>query len=1062
MASYDFTAVEESTLAFWKERSIYAKAKAKNAGGKKYYFLDGPPYTSGKVHLGTAWNKTLKDLVLRYKRMRGFDVWDRAGYDMHGLPTEHATQKKLGLGSKEDIERYGVEKFIKECSTLCVDNMHAMNGTFVRLGVWMDFEHAYQSIKEDFIEGEWWLVKRAHEEGRLYEGLKTMTWCPSCATALAKHECEYQEVKEESIFVKLKVAGKKDTFLVVWTTTPWTIPFNLAVMVNPELDYQRCLVHRKEGDERWIISTALAGPVIQGVAGAKFEVEESFPGSALEGLRYEHPFAKHLDYAAMRKEHPKIHTVVLSAEYVDTSAGSGLVHCAPGCGPEDYEIGVKNGLPPFNTLDEKGIFDATSSIFSGKVAKKDDAFFIEQLRREGALIDTVPVEHDYAHCWRCHSPVVFRATRQWFFKVEDLKERMVKENDKITWVPDAAYNAFDSWLRNLRDNSITKQRYWGTPLPVWKCDACGRYEVVGSKKELETFAGKANMPKDLHKPWIDGVAWPCAAKGCKDGRTDGCTGTLRRIPDILDVWVDAGTVSWNCLDYPYDKKRFDELFPAEFILEGKDQIRGWFNLLHVASMIAFGKPCFRNVYMHGFINDSQGRKMSKSLGNYILPDEVVGKYGADTLRYYAIGAANPGLDMNYNFEEVELKHRNLLVFWNLHNLLLDLRGQGVAFKKKTQNRLGVEERYLLSRLHSTIEAVTERMDSYRLNEVPALIESLLLDMSRSYIQLVREKLAAGEDDEKEAVLYAAATTYLEALKLLAPVAPFFAEQAYQDLKGPFGLEEESVHLCDWPASDAKLIDAALEQDISAAFQAIGAILAARDSANLGVRWPAAEVVIETAEENAAALERLMDLVKQQANVKNVVVDRFPAAGYSVEPNYRAIGKEFGQETGKAIAFIKGNAEKLAGLVAQRGINGVIELDGYSFRGEHLTVERVSPKGWAMGQFPQGTIFLRTELTPALEAEGFSREIVRRVQQLRKDAGLNKGDVIELSIRSPELASVLATHGKEIAERTGAKRLVDVKGDGAGGASGSGGATAMTHTAETKIKGKAVALALRKL
>lgn len=1045
MASYDYKESEEAMLAFWQKAKIYEKAKEKNLGKKKYYFLDGPPYTSGKVHLGTAWNKSLKDMVLRYKRMQGLDVWDRAGYDMHGLPTEHATQKKLGIEGKEGIEKFGVAKFIEECKTLCVDNLELMNENFKRLGVWMDFDNAYQSIKDAFIDGEWWLVKRAHEKKRLYEGLKTMTWCADCATALAKHECEYEEVKEPSIFVKLAVEGEENTYLIIWTTTPWTIPFNLAVMVNPDLPYQKCKVQTKEGkEEYWILSQALAGPVVQSVADATYTVDSEMQGSALAGMHYQHPFHKHVkDYDEMRLEHPKLHSVILSSEYVDTSAGSGLVHCAPGCGPEDYEVGHENNLPPYNTLDENGIFPEQMGKFAGKIAKKDDAFFIKALEEEGALIASVPVEHDYPHCWRCHNPVIFRATRQWFFKVEDIKEKLVAQNDKIRWVPEAAYNAFDSWLKNLRDNSVTKQRYWGTPLPVWRCDVCEHYVVLGSKAELEEHVGKEGMPKDLHKPWIDEVTW-----GCKQS---GCNGKMKRIPDILDVWVDAGTTSWNCLDYPHVEEHFDELFPAEFILEGKDQIRGWFNLLHVASNLAFDKPCFKNVYMHGFINDSQGRKMSKSLGNYILPDEVVGKYGANTLRYYLIGAANPGLDMNYNFEDVELKHRNLFVFWNLQNLILQLKDvQGIELREKSINELGVEERYLLSRLNSTLKSVTEKMDTYRLNEIPSLIEGLLLDMSRSYIQLIREKLATGTDEEKEAVLYASFTTYLAAMKMFAIVSPMFAEQTFLNLKESFSLEEESVHLCDWPSYDEKLIDAQLENDFKALFDVIGAALAARDSAQLGVRWPSAEVIVESDEKAVSdALAHLEGLFKQQVNVKVVKQERFPDAHLRVEPNFKMLGKEFGQETGTIVEFVKKNSEKLGALLENAGQDGKIELDGKEFKREHFVVKRDVPEGWAMGTFSKGSVFLKTTLSPDLEAEGFARELIRRAQQLRKQAGLQKNDRISLFIDAPELASSVKAFEEEMKQRVGADSLVFGTCDGC------------DETFEAKIKGKKATLGLKK-
>ncbi len=1039
--TYDFKTSEQAMLEFWKQHKIYEKARAR--GTKDYYFLDGPPYTSGKVHLGTAWNKALKDQVLRYKRMRGFKVWDRAGYDMHGLPTEHAAQKQLKLATKEDIEAYGLAKFIEACKKLCVENMHVMNEDFLRLGVWMDFENAYQSIKDEFIDGEWWLVKRAHEENRLYEGLKTMTWCPDCGSALAKHECEYQEVTESSIFVKFPVEGEDNTYLIIWTTTPWTMPINLAIMVNPELPYQKCLVTLQDGKkERWILSAALAGPVVQTVADATYEVEEEFKGEKLKGMRYQHPFNKEIpDYEEMRLEHPNIHTVILSEEYVDTSAGSGLVHCAPGGGPEDYEVGHANGMPPYNPLSEYGVFPENMGKFSGKKAHEDKQFYIDALDEEGVLIKTVEVTHDYAHCWRCHSPVIFRATRQWFFKVEDLKEKLVAQNDKIDWVPQAAYNAFDSWLKNLRDNSVTKQRYWGTPLPVWRCDSCEHYVVIGSRAELEEHVGKNGMPKDLHKPWIDEVTWKCA----------NCKGSMHRIPDILDVWVDAGTTSWNCLDYPHKTDTFKKLFPADFILEGKDQIRGWFNLLHIASNLALGKPSFKSVYMHGFINDAQGRKMSKSLGNYILPDEVVDKYGANTLRYYMIGAANPGLDMNYNFDDVDLKHRNLFVYWNLHKLLVEMTEvQGVQLTNVASKDLGIEERYLLSRLHSTIKAVTEAMDEYRLNEVPHLIESLLLDLSRNYIQLVRDKMSLGTEKEKQAVLYAVFTTYLEAMKLFGIIAPMFAEQVYQLLKESFPLEEESVHLCAWPSYEATLIDTQLEQDFQALFAVIGAALAARDSVQLGVRWPAAELVIETSDKQTlTAFKHLEALFKQQVNVKAVRMERFAEAELQVEPNYKTLGKEFGQQTGNVADFIKENQSKLAGLLTQSAGEGRITANGYEFKPDHFVTSRNVPNGWSMGSFPKGAVFLNTTMTPALEAEGFARELIRRTQQLRKEAGLQKNDVIALTIDAPELVSSITAFEKEIVKRTGAKSLATGTCDG-------------SHTAQLKIKGKHAKIGVQKV
>ncbi len=1071
MAGYDCKASEEGILKLWQDKGIYAEAKrqakerarAGKTGTKPFYFLDGPPYTSGKVHLGTAWNKTLKDMVLRYKRMTGHDVWDRAGYDMHGLPTEHATQKELKLATKEDIEAYGVDRFIVACRALCLRNMGIMNKDFTRLGVWMDFENAYQSSTKEFMEAEWWLIKQAHEKGRLYEGLRTMTWCPISESALAKHELEYKTVVDDSIFVKFRLEDKKGQkpereYLIIWTTTPWTIPFNLGVMANPEFEYAKVKVQTGkkgsaeeagsgEGEEYWYVANALVGAFLGGVLDVQYEIVETVTGAQLEGWRYAHPFQDSLGthYDAIRQESDKAFTVLLSSEYVDTSGGSGLVHMAPGCGPEDYEVGHVNGIPPFNTLDTKGRFPDSMAEFAGLVAKKDDKQFIAALERRGALIATTKVEHEYPHDWRHHQPVIFRTTKQWFFKVEDLKDDLVRQNDGIRWVPNAAYNAFDSWLKNLRDNSISKQRYWGTPLPVWRNTvedaAPDDYLVIGSARELKELAGLDEEPEDLHIPTVDSITIK------KDGKT------YARVPDILDVWVDAGTTSWSCLGYPQEKQDFDALFPADFILEGKDQIRGWFNLLHIASNLAFGKPCFTDVYMHGFINDAQGRKMSKSLGNYILPDEVIAQYGANTLRYYMIGAANPGLDMNYNMDDVGLKHRNLGIYWNLKSLLLGLRNmQGISYKEQKASRLGVEERWLLSRVNSTVKAVTERMDAYLLDEVPGLVEDLLLDLSRNYVQLVRDTLATGTDAEKETVLYAIFTAYHHAMRLFAIVAPMFAEQAYQDLKEAFSLEHESVHLAGWPSWDGKRIDTELEQDFDALFGVVGAALAARDEAQLGVRWPCAELVVETADkEFAERVQRLEESLKQQVNVKKVIYKRFTDAPLTVEPNYKNLGKSFGAETAKMGEFIKKHASKIGGLLAEAGPDGKVSVNGHEFSKDDFTASRRVPDGWRMGTFPRGSVFLKTTLTPVLEAEGFARELIRRVQQLRKEAGLQKSDRILLAIDAPELGSSITAFAGEIQKRTGTQELVLGKAD-----------KSYAQTAQTTIKGKAATLALKKV
>lgn len=1013
--NYNEKVVEPKILEFWDKNKTYSKVREKTQKGKSFYFLDGPPYTTGVIHLGTAWNKALKDAFLRYKRMAGYNVWDRAGYDMHGLPIEHATEKKLNISGREDILKLGVDKFAEACRHLALTNLKKMSEDFKRLGVWMDFKNPYMTITDDYIESEWWLVKKAHEKGRLYEGLRTMPWCASCTTACAKHELEYKTVKEISIFVKFKLAGKADEYLIIWTTTPWTIPFNLAVMVNPELEYAKVKVK----NESWYIAKALAGAFVQGVLNERCDIVEELKGEQMRGWAYEHPFEPEIPaYADLKAKHPNVHTILLSSEYVDTSAGSGLVHCAPGCGPEDYEVGHANNIPPYNTLDERGVFPKGMGRFSGLAAKKDDKRFIQALEEAGSLITVAEVEHEYAHCQRCHTPVIFRATNQWFFKVEDLKERMIKFNNKIRWVPGSAYNAFDAWLRNLRDNSITKQRFWGCPIPVWKCQKCSSYEVIGSIKELEEKSGK--LPKDLHKPWIDSITIPCS-----------CGHYRERLPDVIDVWVDAGTSSWACLNYPQQKSSFNKLFPADFIMEGKDQIRGWFNLLLIASMIAFEKPPFSSVYMHGFVQDALGRKMSKSLGNYIVPDEVVSKYGADAFRYFFIGNSTPGEDINYNEDDIKLRHKNLGVLWSLHNYLTDLC-KTISFNPAEADAVlntGVfshEERYMLSRLNSAIKKCTELFESYHIDGVPNVAEGLYLELSRTYIHLIRERAAVGEELEKQAVCWVIYKTLLEALKLLAPICPFITEEIYQSLKHEFGLKEESIHLCDWPVCDEKEINASLEAEMAVADSVIQTALNLRERIQLNVRWPLKTVYIVTKKEAVAgACKNLAEIIKSQLNAKDIViVPELKEVKLSVKIDFEQL-KEQKQFAPQIIAkFATESAATVLDKIDSEG-KYVISVDRkkVELKREHIIVKREEPAHLVGGEFRNGFVYLDKTRTDELEAEGYAREVIRRIQAQRKKAGLEKRQRVSLFLTVDEdLAEMLKSLKSQIQEKVGAEQI----------------------------------------
>ncbi len=956
MANYNPHQVEKEVLSYWEKQETYKKAKK---GKKKFYFLDGPPYTSGHIHLGTAWNKALKDSVLRFKRMQGYDVFDRAGYDMHGLPVAKKVEAKLNLSSKEDIKRYGLDKFITECKNFALKNMEAMSDEFKRLGVWMDFDNAYKPITREYIQSVWWLIKQAHNNKRLYEGEKTMTWCKNCSTALAKHELEYKTVTDNSIFVKFQVAGKDNEFLVIWTTTPWTIPFNMGIMVHPDLDYVKIKVE----NEYWYVAKGLVHAFMNTVVEKPFEIVETFKGKKLKGMKYIHPMKDEIEFFKKNKN-KKVHSVVLSSKYVDLSAGTGLVHMAPGCGPEDYEVGHREGIPPFNNLNDEGVFPESMGKFSGWIAKDDDKKFIEDLKQRGVLIAITPVEHEYAHCWRCKKPVIFKTTKQWFFKVEDLKEEMRELNKKIKWVPEwAGSNWFDSWLQDLRDNSITRQRFWGTPIPIWKCDKCGKVEVIGSVDELKQKAGE--IPEDLHIPWIDKVQWKCQ-----------CGGTFKRIPDILDVWIDSGTSSWAALDYPAKKDLFKKLYPADFILEGKDQIRGWFNLLFVTSMVAMRRPPFKAVYMHGFINDAKGRKMSKSLGNVIKPYEVIDKYGADTLRYYSIGAANAGLDMNYNFDDINVKYRNLTILWNLHNYLIEYRD----FLGKGEK--GIEENYIISRLNSTINEVTELFEQYKIYRVPEKIETLFLDLSRTYVQLTREKIKSNG-----MVVSTILEVLLGALKLFAPIAPFITEKIYLNLKKEFKLKEESIHHFSWPNADNKLIDKELEKKMEVTMDIIQGVMNAREKARLGVRWPIPKAIILCND------EFLPEIIERQANIRKILRKRDFKVEYEVKPVYKNLGRKYKDKMEDAIKALKSiDAESFLK-------KGKARVNGFVFESGDAEIKEIPPQHWHYSQTRYASVYVNDELDDELKKEGFARELMRRIQSMRKKNGLKKEHRIKLAIKS---------------------------------------------------------------
>ncbi|MBI2669138.1 isoleucine--tRNA ligase [Candidatus Woesearchaeota archaeon] len=1003
--------LEPQIVEYWREKKVLDKLRKKNEKGPKFYFLDGPPYTSGRFHLAHAWNYGLKDMVLRYKRMQGFNLWDRNGFDMHGLPTEHKVMAKYKLETKKDIEKFGLAKFIAECEAFSKEMAALMTKDLERMGITFDLKNPYMPITPEFMEGEWGLIKTAQEQKRLYYGEKVLTWCQFCETSIAKHECEYETVKDNSIFVKFQLKKKKDEFFVVWTTTPWTIPFNLAVMVHPEIDYVKVQVD----GEKWILAKALAALVVQSVAGKKMKVLEEFKGSRLEGLEYVHPWEKEIPFAELKKKHKNIHTVILNSQYVDTTAGTGLVHAAPGCGPEDQEACKPYDIPPFNLVQENGFFAPEIGQFAGKRAKVNDAEFIEALRKTGALVGESVVEHEYPHCWRCHQPVIFRITNQWFFRVEDLREKMLKGNKGVQWIPDTALHSYESWITSLKDNSISRQRYWGTPLPIWRCEKCDAVEVIGSRAELKKKGGK--VPKNLHLPWIDKVVLKCS-----------CSGMMRRVPDVIDVWVDSGTASWNSLDNnPALMKKW---FPADAILEAKEQTRLWFSMLSICSYLYLGKPAYKNVYVYGMLNDIEGRKMSKSLGNIISPYELIDKHGVDVLRYY-MGQNDAGKEINFSWDECIVKARNLQVLWNVHKFLISLAQENKVNPSKLDasinfNVMGVEEKYIVSRLHSTMKKVTGLYENYRLDEAIAPLEEVYLELSRTYIQMVREKSSAGEDEDKEVVMFTIGYVLLELLKMFQIVTPFVCEAIYLNLKEEFGLKELSLSHYRWPKFEAKRIDVKLEGAMNVTQDIIQAALNAREKAKLGLRWPVKEVVIVTRNaETVEAVEQLREIIQSQVNAKAIsVLETMPGMKLKVKPNYAKLGPAFAEFSPQVIAHLTMTSPEtiLKRIEEQNKYTAKVDGREITITKEMLTIDREVPAVYVGGESKQALVYINTERTEELETEGFAREVMRQVQQLRKEAGLQKLDRVLLYLKvSEEMKKRLGKFKLDIEEKVGAER-----------------------------------------
>ncbi len=922
---------EEEIRKFWISKKIPEKVRGKKEK-ERFYLMDGPPYATGSIHMGTALNKILKDVAIRSKRMQGFEVFDRAGYDTHGLPIENAVEKELGFEKKNDIEEYGVKKFTKKCREFATQHIDSMNNEFENLGVWMGFENPYLTLSNEYIEAIWWTFKKADEKELLYKGKYSVHVCPRCETAVAYNEIEYVKQTDNAVYVKFPFADKnmKKHFFIIWTTTPWTLPANSGIMVHPKYKYS--FVTMGNG-ETWIIASELVQKLMDAIE-AGYTIEKEVSGKELEGIAYKNPLEKNLAFE--KKDIENGYRIITNDRYVNLDEGTGLVHTAPGHGKEDFEVGSKAGLPILSPVAINGQLTKKAGKYSGGKARVVDEEIVQDLDSENKLVFKHPYTHDYPVCWRCKSPLLMIATPQWFFRISKIQKKLASENKKVEWTPKWMKDRMGNWIESLGDWPVSRKRYWGTPLPIWICDDCGEKEVIGSVKELSK---KASLPKelDLHKPFIDSVEWDCR-----------CGGKFKRVKDVLDVWFDSGVSSWAALGHPSDKSKFKKYWPANLNIEGTDQVRGWWNSQLITSIICFDKKPFESIAVHGMVLDVEKKKMSKSLGNVVQPEEVIEKYNRDYLRWFLVKESR-GEDFSFSWDYFTDINRFFNILWNSYRFTKMYLGLETNGKASLPSKLEPEDKWIVSRLNQVSEKIVNHYNSYEFYKIAGTIEEFVIeDLSRTYIKLVRGRTGEEGKKVKKVLEYC----FLNLLKLVSPITPHLAEHFYQDMRT--GKAPESIHLLEIEKSDKKLVDEKLEQEMEKGMKIVQESLALREQEKLRLRWPLKELVVKS--KSGKEISKVKKIVAKSANVKKVSeTKQKPKGGY---------------------------AEKKSEL-------------------------------------PEIEIFLCTEADEKLKQEWELRELVRRVQDARKKAGLKPDEkaVLEIACSDTEF---LKAYSKTIEQETNSK------------------------------------------
>ena len=997
----NFVEREKETAQFWKDHDIFKKSIETREGDPVYTFYDGPPTANGKPHIGHVLTRVIKDMIPRYRTMKGYMVPRKAGWDTHGLPVELEVEKKLGLDGKEQIEEYGLDPFITQCKESVWKYKGMWEDFSKTVGFWADMDNPYVTYNDNFIESEWWALKTIWDKGLLYKGFKIVPYCPRCGTPLSSHEVAqgYKAVKERSAVVRFKVAGE-DAYFLAWTTTPWTLPSNVALCVNPEETY--CKVKAADGYV-YYMAKALLDKVL-GKLGTEetpaYEILETYKGTDLEYKEYVQLYEGAAKSA--EKQHKKAHFVTC-ADYVTMSDGTGIVHIAPAFGEDDANVGRKYDLPFVQFVDGKG--DLTEETpYAGIFVKDADPKVLVDLDKEGLLFDAPKFEHEYPHCWRCDTPLIYYARDTWFIKMTAVRDKLVKNNDTVNWIPESiGKGRFGDWLKNVQDWGLSRNRYWGTPLNIWECE-CGCRHAIGSIEELKSMSDNCPDEIELHRPFIDAVTIKCPE----------CGKQMHRVSEVIDCWFDSGSMPFAQWHYPFENADiFEKHFPADFISEAVDQTRGWFYSLMAISTLLFDKAPFKNVIVLGHVQDKDGQKMSKSKGNAVDPMDALNKYGADAIRWYFYSNSAPWLPNRFHEDAViECQRKFLGTLWNTYAfyvLYANIDNFNPLEHELDYEKLSLMDKWLLSKLNSTVKAVDENLAAYKIPETTRVLEEFVDDLSNWYVRRGRERYWAKGMEQDKVNAYMTLYTALVTISMTAaPLIPFMAEDIYQNLVRSIDKDAPlSVHLCEFPKVEEKMIDTDLEVAMDEILKIVVLGRAARNTANIKNRQPIGTMYVKAAKE---LTEDETAIVKDELNIKNVVFteDIASFSSYTFKPQLRTVGPKYGKQLGGIKAYLSsvdGNAA-MAELKEKGALTFDVNGTEVSLAEEDLLIDIAQTEGYVTEADGAVTVVIDTNLTEELLEEGFVREIVSKIQTMRKEAGFEVMDKITVYAEGSDKATGL--------------------------------------------------------